>query len=83
MRKIAAGIIILALIGTAIVFLTGCEPHQKKTVTVEVGAEKTNEYVIEGCHYIGRLGNAGDRRADFLTHKGNCPNPIHKENGTN
>lgn len=81
MRKIAAGIIILALIGTATVFLTGCEPHQKKTITVEVGEARTNEYVIEGCHYIGRL--SGGNEAYFLTHKGNCPNPIHKENGTN
>jgi hypothetical protein len=81
MRKIAAGIIILALISTAIVFLTGCGPHQKKTITMEVGAKNTNEYVIEGCYYIGRL--SGSNEAYFLTHKGNCPNPIHKENGTN
>jgi hypothetical protein len=81
MRKIAAVIIILALLGTAIVFLTGCGPHRKKTITVEIGEARTNEYVIEGCHYIGRL-DAVDKRASFLTHKGNCPNPIHKENGT-
>jgi hypothetical protein len=80
MKKIAAGIIILALIGTAVVFLTGCGPHQKKTITVEIGAERTNEYVIEGCYYIGVL--SYDSKSNFLTHKGNCPNLIHKENGT-
>jgi hypothetical protein len=32
-------------------------------------------YKIEGCEYIGRVYNG---HGDFLTHKGNCTNPIHK-----
>lgn len=33
-------------------------------------------YVIDSCEYIGNLqGN----RADILTHKGNCKNPIHRK----
>ena len=36
-----------------------------------------NEYEIDGCQYIGRIG--GNRQANYLTHKGNCTNPIHSK----
>jgi hypothetical protein len=34
------------------------------------------EYKIDSCEYIGNLGN--DHTACWLSHKGNCQNPIHK-----
>jgi hypothetical protein len=34
-----------------------------------------NTYIIDSCEYIGDL--VGDTRGYFLTHKGNCKNPIH------
>lgn len=33
------------------------------------------EYTIDGCQYLGNI--AGDSRSNYLTHKGNCNNPIH------
>ena len=41
-------------------------PNSQSTIT---------EYTIDGCQYIGFLG--GDSRSNYLTHKGNCTNPIH------
>jgi hypothetical protein len=35
------------------------------------------EYTIDGCQYLGNLG--GDSRSNYLTHKGNCTNPIHSK----
>ena len=35
------------------------------------------EYTIDGCQYLGYLG--GDSRSNYLTHKGNCTNPIHQQ----
>jgi len=35
------------------------------------------EYTIDGCQYLGHLG--GDARSNYLTHKGNCNNPIHNQ----
>jgi hypothetical protein len=40
---------------------------------------KVDEYTYEGCEYI-RI-DAGS--AVWGSHKGNCKNPIHKENGSN
>ena len=34
-------------------------------------------YKIDGCEYIG---NISFSYGDFLTHKGNCSNPIHEKN---
>ncbi len=34
------------------------------------------EYTIDDCQYIGYL-TKGDGRYNYLTHKGNCTNPIH------
>ena len=33
-------------------------------------------YTIDSCEYIGVVIGS---RADFLTHRGNCPNKIHYE----
>jgi hypothetical protein len=35
------------------------------------------EYTIDGCQYIGHLG--GDPSSNYLSHKGNCTNPIHNK----
>ena len=35
------------------------------------------ELVIDGCQYIGRFNCVN---TDWGTHKGNCNNPIHKQN---
>ncbi len=35
------------------------------------------EYTIDSCQYLGYLG--GDSRSNYLTHKGNCNNPIHNQ----
>lgn len=34
------------------------------------------QYEIDGCQYIGSLNGTNH---DFLTHKGNCINPIHEK----
>jgi hypothetical protein len=36
---------------------------------------KISEYSIDGCQYLGNL--SGDHRNCYLSHKGNCTNPIH------
>jgi hypothetical protein len=43
-------------------------PNQRVTIT---------EYTIDGCQYIGHVG--GDPRSNYLSHKGNCTNPIHNK----
>ena len=43
-------------------------PNKRVTIT---------EYTIDGCQYIGGL--SGDPRSNYLTHKGNCTNPIHNK----
>lgn len=40
-----------------------------------IGMADINTYIIDSCEYIGDL--VGDTRGYFLTHKGNCKNPIH------
>jgi hypothetical protein len=35
------------------------------------------EYTIDGCQYLGHL--SGDTQTNYLTHKGNCTNPIHQQ----
>jgi hypothetical protein len=66
-----------------ITFLWSCEElplkeiESKKTYSLgnNQGLEIT-EFTIDGCEYIGDL--SGDSRSRYLTHKGNCKNPIHK-----
>jgi len=43
-------------------------PNQRVIIT---------EYTIDGCQYIGHLG--GDPNSNYLSHKGNCTNPIHNK----
>lgn len=41
-----------------------------------IGGRDIYTYTIDGCEYIGEIGNEYSNN-DFLTHKGNCKNPIH------
>lgn len=65
--------------------LIGCEPAPVGTkhidgVTYELDIPNTRvtltEYTIDGCQYLGKLDRDG--RECYLTHKGNCTNPIHE-----
>jgi|694.fasta_scaffold37511_3 hypothetical protein len=51
--------------------------NKSYTLELEYTSIEVTEYVIDNCQYIGRL--TGDRRSHFLTHKGNCNNPIHSQ----
>jgi len=44
--------------------------------TTQYGRE-VQEITIDGCQYIGFFDGSN---ADWGTHKGNCNNPIHKQN---
>lgn len=66
-----------------ITFLCSCkelplkEIESKKTYRLGTNQDlKITEFTIDGCEYIGDL--SGDSRSHYLTHKGNCKNPIHK-----
>jgi hypothetical protein len=53
-----------------------CKPRIKDvTNIIYVGDSRIATYIIDGCEYLGDLN--GDDTDDFLTHKGNCKNPIH------
>ena len=79
------------LILVCVITLTSCD--QKKTVKeIPVSKEKNYQYLKfeyhsvniyeyrmkDGCQYIGYMG-PGDTRDYFLTHKGLCDNPKHKQ----
>ena len=53
------------------------KPAEQKHYDLDLpGMSKTiTEYTIDSCQYIGNLGQ--DSRSNYLTHKGNCTNPIH------
>lgn len=69
------------LISILLIVFCSCGPspdaNQSKQflTTVYTGLDNTNiyEYEIDSCVYIGYIGG----RSSFLSHKGNCPNPIH------
>ena len=42
---------------------------------IKVNGYEIKEYNIDSCQYIGNV--QGDSRSNYLTHKGNCNNPIH------
>ena len=73
----------LLIISFAIAALTSCSSdYQKMHIEqkhYDLDLPNTNvtitEYTIDGCQYLGEL--SGDGRSNYLTHKGNCTNPIH------
>lgn len=57
--------------------MLGCQmPDPNATESQKIGNKIINTYVIDGCEYIGDLNK--DSRGYYLAHKGNCKNPIHK-----
>ena len=46
------------------------------TSDFKINGTEIKIYTIDSCEYIGAVIGS---RADFLTHRGNCPNKIHYE----
>ena len=76
----------LVTIFLASLLLSSCGPVPSETKHIEqkhyqLDLPNTSctitEYTIDGCQYIGGL--SGDSRSNYLTHKGNCTNPIHSK----
>lgn len=74
MRKL----LLILVIGLTIVSCEEPNVERKNTgIIYSEEGDEIQEIVIDGCQYIGRFG--GYNR-DWGTHKGNCNNPIHKQN---
>jgi hypothetical protein len=84
--------ILTFLFGVLVVFVTftGCtDPHAAPDVSNPHRMELDNSakyfdqnykvYTLEGCEYIV----VGAGRSQWGSHKGNCKNKIHKQNGSN
>ena len=71
-------------ISVAGIFIFSCQsstktqPPIEQSYPVRVGDNQVSvhEYMIDSCEYIGNLHL--DVRCRYLTHKGNCSNPIHR-----
>jgi hypothetical protein len=85
-------LLILIFVALVIFMLTSCVQNgtAKDPFAVEVAAKSTEldstseyydkqyeVYTLEGCEYIV----VGVGKMQWGSHKGNCKNPIHKENG--
>ena len=74
MRKL----LLILVIGLTIV---SCEePNVDKKTTGMIYSDKGHqiqEIIIDSCQYIGQFDGYN---SDWGTHKGNCNNPIHKQN---
>lgn len=94
MNRKNSTIFILILCALVVFLLTGCveNGNAKDPFAVEVEARSTEldsasryydkqyrVYTLEGCEYI--VADSGYGK--WGSHKGNCKNPIHKENGSN
>ncbi len=86
MNKKNTPLLILIFVAFVIFMITSCNrsmPSAVKTNELSKNSKyyDTNviEYTYEGCEYI-RI-DVG--KAVWGSHKGNCKNPIHKENGSN
>jgi hypothetical protein len=88
MNKKNASLLILILCALAIFLVTSCEgnvqvstkpdPHRMELDNSSKYYDQNYKvYTLEGCEYI--LVGGGSNR--WGSHKGNCKNPIHKENG--
>lgn len=54
--------------------LTSCTSNQVKPSSLK---EKYKIVIIDGCEYIMYSESHGYQGYGYLTHKGNCKNPIH------
>ena len=70
MKKIG----LLLLLSIAII---SCDNPKDTGVRYGVSGRPIQELVIDGCQYIGQFNGAN---TDWGSHKGNCNNPIHKQN---
>ena len=74
MKKIG----LLLLLSVAIISCEDSNITNKDTgVRYGVNGYHLQEIVIDGCQYIGQFDCSN---TDWGTHKGNCTNPIHKQN---
>ena len=74
--KMLIGCLIFFVVTLIFSELYGCNlPTKDATNKIEVGDSRVYTYIIDDCEYMGDLN--GDSRDNYLTHKGNCKNPIH------
>lgn len=74
MKKIG----LLLLLSIAIISCDDPNVSPKDTgVRYGLSGRPIQELVIDGCQYIGQFNGAN---TDWGSHKGNCNNPIHKQN---
>lgn len=59
------------------IILISCETKNTTVnhTDITISGRNLKIYTIDKCEYIG---NVYGGQGDFLTHKGNCNNPIHK-----
>jgi len=69
---------LLLLLGIAIISCDDPNVSPKDTgARYGNGGRPIQQIVIDGCQYIGQFIGSN---TDWGTHKGNCTNPIHKQN---
>lgn len=71
---------LIVLVSILFIACRGERTPIQKTAVRNIEDRDFYTYEIDGCEYFGNLG--GDSRDDFLTHKGNCRNPIHSKSDT-
>ena len=74
MRKLLLTLVIGLTIGSC------SEPNVERKNTGMIYSDKGHqiqEIIIDGCQYIGQFDGYN---TDWGSHKGNCNNPIHKQN---
>lgn len=65
--------LLIILIG--LIMLYSCDPPQNnKQEITQKAIDELKVYNFNGHQYIGHLSRSS---SDFLTHSGECPNPIH------
>lgn len=93
MNKQYSPVPLIIILAALVVFLvTSCKPENYKDPHQDTSASRyeldsTSEYsdrvyktyTLEGCEYI----KVGQGNFQWGSHKGNCKNPIHKQNASN
>lgn len=67
MKKVLIVVLVLVLFAS-------CNIPQGQSTNISIGVSTIKVYNFYGCEYLGKL---NDSNSDFLTHKGDCNNPIH------
>ena len=68
MKKILIIVVLFASCGVP-------QGQKGQSTDISIGVSTIKVYNFYGCEYLGKL---NDSNSDFLTHKGDCKNPIHK-----